>query len=847
MSADAMFRAELIRPVHELLAGHAARQPDRIAFKDARRSLTWAELDRRTARVAGHLVGLGLTRGASAAIYLPNRVEAVESRLAVARASAVGVPLDPHRTDAELGHLLDDCAARLVITGAAQLPQVRRVLAQRPGTVVVLVGDTTELDAVLVGRDAADESLPRYETLAATWSLRDPPRDDLGLDEPAWLLYTTGTTGKPKGVVSTQRAALWATASCNAPLLGLSGRDRVLVPMPLFHTLAHNICVLGVLAVGAGAYITDEPAADEVLRTAREENSTFLVGSPALYQHMVERTRTGGSAPPGLRVCMVAGSPCPPSLHEAFRSRFGVALLDSYGSSETCGAITTNLPHGPYVPGSCGRALPGVTLRLTDPRSGAEAGAGEEGEVWVSSPALMLGYHGRPEATEAVLCDGWYRTGDLARQDANGYLTVTGRLKEVIVRGGENVHPAEVESVLLQVPGVGDAAVGAKPHPTLGEVPVAYLVPGPDGLDVEAVLATCRDELPPPKRPEEVHAIDEVPRDPAGKIARQRLSGLTGRLLWRRSPGPSGRARYGSAADLGLADAEHPLLAAVIERPDTDEVTFTGRLVSGADGLVLSRSADGRTVVPGVVLLDLALHAAGHLGCGRLREFDAVRPLVLPAAGGVQVQVTVGGSDTLGVRAVTVYTRRDSGASGRPWVRQAYGTAAAAGAPPRWQPEVWPPAGAWWVPVDEVFGGHGAFGATGPGGAPAALHGVWRRDDELFVEVRVPEGTPEQGSRFGVHPALLEAVARAELWAGLGGAWDPAGSAADRLGAPDLWRGVTLHAARASVLRARLTAAADGTLGVTAVDAAGAPVLTVDSVRFGALFPAVLQTASATP
>ncbi|MGN5381723.1 AMP-binding protein [Streptomyces lasalocidi] len=661
----------------------------------------------------------------------------------------------------------------------------------------------------------------------------------------AWLLYTTGTTGKPKGVVSTQRAALWATASCNAPLLGLSERDRVLAPMPLFHTLAHNICVLGVLAVGSSTYITDELAADEVLRTAREEDSTFLVGSPALYHHMVERTRTGRFAPLGLRVCMVAGSPCPPSLHEAFRSRFGVALLDSYGSSETCGAITTNLPDGPYVPGSCGRALPGVTLRLTDPRTGAETGAGEEGEVWVSSPALMLGYHGRPEATEAVLWDGWYRTGDLARRDARGYLTVTGRLKEVIVRGGENVHPAEVERVLLQVPGVGDAAVGAKPHPTLGEVPVAYLVPGPDGLDVEAVLATCRDELPPLKRPEEVHAIDEVPRDPAGKIARQRLSGLTGRLLWQRSHGPSGRARYGSAAELGLADAEHPLLAAVIERPDTDEVTFTGRFVSGVDGPGLSRSDDGRTVVPGVVLLDLALHAAGHLGCGR--------------AAGVRSGTTAG--PARGRRRAGAGHRRRGRrpgpaggdgphAPGLRCERLAVGPAgvrhggsrrcAAAVAAGR----VAAAAGAWWVPADEVFGDHGAFGATG---APSALHGVWRRDNELFVEVRVPEGTPEQGNRFGVHPALLEAVARAELWAGLGGAWDPTGSTAHRRGAPGLWRGVTLHAARASVLRARLTAAADGTLGVTAVDAAGTPVLTVDSVRFGAQFPAVLQTASATP
>ncbi len=176
---DAAFRADLIRPVHELLAGHAARRPDRVAFADGRRAVTWAELDRRTARVAYHLADLGLGRGESAVIYLPNRLETVESYLAVTRAAAVGVPLNPQSTDPELALLLDDCAARVVITGAAQLPQVRRVLGDRPDVVVVLVGDESEPGFA----EAAGATLPLWEVLASTWSLRCPPRDDLGLDE----------------------------------------------------------------------------------------------------------------------------------------------------------------------------------------------------------------------------------------------------------------------------------------------------------------------------------------------------------------------------------------------------------------------------------------------------------------------------------------------------------------------------------------------------------------------------------------------------------------------------------------------------------------------------------------
>ncbi|MEV5434281.1 AMP-binding protein [Streptomyces sp. NPDC052701] len=812
------FRADLVRPVHELLARHAADRPGQVAFRDARRSVTYADLDRRTARVAGHLVSLGLARGARAAICLPNRVETVESHLAVARAGAVGVPLDPQATDTELGRLLQDCDARLVVTEAGQLPRMRRVLAERPHTVVVVVGDA---------EDAGE--LPHYETLASTWSLRDPPRDDLGLDEPAWILYTAGADGRPRGVVRTQRTSLWATAACTAPLLGLCPQDRVLWPVPLFHCAAQNLCVLGVTAVGATARLTDGPGAREVLRAAREEDATFLVGVPATYHRLVEGVRAGDAPPAGLRVCVAVGPPCPEPLHEAFRATFGLPLLDGYGSTETGGPVTATLPHEPRVPGSCGVPLPGLTLRLIDPRTGAEATPGEEGEVWVDSPALMLGYHNRPEATEAVLSDGWYRTGDLARQDAAGRLTLTGRLREVIVRGGETVHPGEVEKVVRRVPGVVDAGVCGRPDEALGEVPVAYLVPGPDGVDVDAVLAACREELAPHQRPEELHAVDEVPRDRMGGIARQRLPDLTGRPLWRRArtraPAP---ARSRGAADLGLADAGHPLLAAVFEHPEADEVWLTGRLAAAGAGPWLLRRAGGRAVVPSTVLLELALHAAGRLDCARLLRFDAGVPLVLPEDGGVQVRVAVGAPDARGVRPVTVYGREEAdGTPGRPWRRHAAGTAAPCAGPPSGAlPAVWPPAGARRVPTGELLRA---------GAVTSVLRGVWRRDGDLFAEVAVDEPAAGHGPRFRLHPALLDAVLRPELWrpaAAADGRDAPGGPAArSALWLPVVWTAVTLHAAGSRLLRVRLGSTPDGTRCLDAVNECGDRVLTAASVR----------------
>ncbi|KAF3463544.1 AMP-binding protein [Streptomyces sp. Tu 3180] len=816
---DATFRADLIRPVHELLAGHAARQPDRVAFKDGRRSVTWAELDRRTARVAGHLVGLGLGRAESAVIYLPNRLETVESYLAVTRAAGVGVPLNPRSTDPELAHLLADCAARVVITGAAQLPQVRRVLADRPDVVVILVGDPSEPGFA----EARDETLPLWEVLASTWSLRDPPRDDLGLDEPAWMLYTSGTTGRPKGVVSTQRGSLWATAACNAPLLGLSPQDRVVWPMPLFHAVAHNICVLGVVAVGASARITDGLAAEEVLLRAREEDATFLVGVPTLFHRMVELARSGAVEVPRLRVCMVAGSSCPRSLHEEFRAAFGIGLLDSYGSTETGGAITTNLPGGPYVPGSCGVPLPGLTLRLTDPRTRAEVEPGAEGEIWVSSPALMLGYHRQPEETAAVLSDGWYRTGDLARQDADGYVTITGRLKELIIRGGENIHPREVEQALAAAPGVADAAVAGIPHESLGEVPAAYLVPGPEGIDVEAVLAVCRERLSAFKLPEEIHEIAEVPRNPAGKVVRKELAGLPGRLLWRRNRrAPEPVLRYTGAADLGLDDTGHPLLTACVELPGRQEVVYSGRLTAAGTDPSLLRRTGGGTVLAGSALLELVLYAAGRAGCARVAELAAEDPLVVPREGGVQLRVTVGAADGAGVRRVEVHGRRDAhGAAGRPWTRHATGAVAPGAVPEPDGP------GAVWPPRDARR--EGAGDAAPDDRTPGA---VWRRDDEVFAEVSLPDRAAARDG-FEVHPALLEAA----FAAALGRSPEPAAAVS--------WREVSLYAVDASVLRVRLRAAADGTWAVDAADGAGDPVLTARSVTFAPPARRTVRAASA--
>uniref|UniRef100_UPI0015F0749A class I adenylate-forming enzyme family protein n=1 Tax=Streptomyces phytophilus TaxID=722715 RepID=UPI0015F0749A len=510
-----MLRTELIRPLPELLRAHADRLGSKVAFRDADRSVTYAELEERTGRLAGHLADLRLQPGDRAAILLGNRVEVVESYLAITRAAAVGVPLNPRVTASELAYLLDDSGARVVITEPA-----------RAGLLAALAKDRPHLRVVVTGGGPVPDGAPAdavsYETLAGT-APSAPPRDDLGLDDVAWMLYTSGTTGRPKGVLSTQRNCLWSVAACYVPIPGLSEEDRVVWPLPLFHSLAHIVCVLAVTAVGASARIVDGLAADEILAAIREEEATFLGGVPTMYHYLVQAAREQGFSAPHLRMCLVGGAITTAALRRAFESAFDAPLLDAYGSTETCGSITINWPTGARVEGSCGVPVPGLGVRLVDPETGTDVATGAEGEVWVKGPSVMAGYHNQPEATKDALRGGWYRTGDLARRDEEGYFTVTGRIKELIIRGGENIHPVEVEDVLRRVPGVADVAVAGRPHDVLGEVPVAFVVPGPRGVDLEQLLDRCRERLSYFKVPEEVYEIERIPRTASGKITRHRL------------------------------------------------------------------------------------------------------------------------------------------------------------------------------------------------------------------------------------------------------------------------------------------------------------------------------------
>jgi len=509
-----MLHADLIAPIHALLARHAAARGSKVAYRDARTAVTYATLNERSARLAGHLADLGIKPGETVAMLLPNSVEWIETCFAIARAGAIGVPISYDATEPEIAYRLVDANCRAIVTTGERGDLVARLQGTAPNLATVIATDrgTSRIEVV------------RYADLMAT-PPKSAPRDPDAMHEPAFILYTSGTTGRAKGVLLTVHGMLWIVAACWAPITGLSERDIVLSPLPLFHSYALNLSVLGVLSVGASEYVMERFSTSEAVKLLQTGEFTYLPGVPTMFHYFLQATREARDLTfPNLRLCVSAGAIMPATLNREFEQRFGVPLLDGYGITETSTMVTMNWPSGSRVLGSCGFPVPGLAVRILDPASGRDVALGQEGELIVRGPNVMPGYHNKPEETERALRDGWYHTGDLAKSNENGFLTITGRLKELIIRGGQNIAPAEIEEVVNTYEAVLDCAVVGVPHEHLGEVPALFVVARKDRtIEADALLAHCRAQLSAYKVPYAVHLVAEIPRTGSGKIIRYRL------------------------------------------------------------------------------------------------------------------------------------------------------------------------------------------------------------------------------------------------------------------------------------------------------------------------------------
>jgi acyl-CoA synthetase (AMP-forming)/AMP-acid ligase II len=448
--------------------------------------------------------------GDKVAIYLPNGVDWVETCLAGLRAGAVLVPISYDAAEGEIGYRLTDAGCVAVVTAPARQDLVAKISRE--------AGISPLLIYAGAGASQAGTAIVDLTSGGGT------PLDPHDIDRPSFIVYTSGTTGRAKGVLLSVRGMLWISAACWGPICELSDKDVLLSPLPLFHSYALNLSVLTVLAVGASEHILEKFSPQLVLELMQTGKYTAFPGVPTTFHYLLNRAKECGVERLGkIRLCISAGAIMPATLNTSFEERFKVPLLDGYGITETSTMVTMNWLHGARPMGSCGLPVPGLAVRILDPSTGEDVPFGEEGELIVRGPNLMKGYHNKPAETAAALRNGWYHTGDLAKSDPSGYLTITGRLKELIIRGGQNIAPAEIEEVVIRHPHVLDCAVVGIKHATLGEVPCLFVVARRAELDIASLMDHCRTHLSSYKIPAATHIVAEIPRTGSGKIMRFKL------------------------------------------------------------------------------------------------------------------------------------------------------------------------------------------------------------------------------------------------------------------------------------------------------------------------------------
>jgi len=455
-------------------------------------TLAGAELAARVAGRARALVAAGVRPGDRVAVLLPNSLACAEALLAAALARAAAVPINLRWTAREVDHLLADAEPRLLVAA----PERLAALGLEPPRPPLLSP----------GAQASGPALPA------------PAPEDTAL-----ILYTSGTTGRPKGAMLTHRN-LVANARCIAQWLRFGPGERVLTVMPLFHANAIVIGLLAPLVAGGSAVIAERFHASAFWRTVERHRATTAGTVPTMLALLLAAPDSHPAlGRTSLRFLLTGSAAVPADLVRAFEMRFGVPVVEGYGLTE-CTCRATFNPIERRRPGSCG--LPLGPLRIVD-ADDRDVPPGEVGEIVLRGPHVMRGYFRNPEATAAALRGGWLHTGDLGRLDADGFVHVAGRASELIIRGGENVYPREIEEVLLAHPDVAEAAVVGAPDPLYGEVVDAYVVPRAGRpLDEARVSAWCAARLADFKRPARVTFVAGLPRGPTGKVLKGALGAL---------------------------------------------------------------------------------------------------------------------------------------------------------------------------------------------------------------------------------------------------------------------------------------------------------------------------------
>ena len=476
---------------------------EKTALKLDELEMSYRALETASARVAGLLAQRGIGPGERVGVMLPNVPEFAVVYYGVLRAGGVVVPMNPLLKEREVAFYLGDSGARLVFAwhGFAEAAEAG---AREPGTDCLFV-TPGEFARLLSEVEPAAEPLDRAP------------------DDTAVILYTSGTTGTPKGAELTH-SNLTSNVATVVALHSFSERDVLLGALPLFHSFGQTCSMNATIASGATLSLIPRFDAGRALGIIERDGATVFQGVPTMYSALLHHPERESFNTSTLRVCVSGGASLPAEVLRGFEEAFGCTLLEGYGLSETSPVASSNRPDRERRPGSVGVPIDGVQIRIVD-ENGAEVPIGARGEIVIRGPNVMKGYWGRPDATAETIRDGWFHTGDIGVMDEDGYFFIVDRLKDMIIRGGYNVYPREVEEVLYEHPAVREVAVVGVPDPELGEE-VAAAVALKDGAaaDEDELRDFVKARVAPYKYPRLISFFPDLPKGPSGKIVKREIS-----------------------------------------------------------------------------------------------------------------------------------------------------------------------------------------------------------------------------------------------------------------------------------------------------------------------------------
>lgn len=496
----------------ELLTSTTSRLPDQPVIHFKRAQLTYKELQDKVYNIAAGLKDQGVTKGANVALMMTNRPEYIITYFAILANGGTVVPINPTFKEQEVTYIVNDSEVELLIIEDTAKPVIENAMDHFK-TVKTIINYGDHVDEQFLSWDQLDTSASISEIVP------------LHESDVAQIIYTSGTTGNPKGAMITHGNLNWMAITA-AVYNQLVPSDRVLCVLPLFHAYAKLQGFLAPIAHGCAIYLEERFHPVETLKAIAEHEITIFLGVPTMYAffaqvpHLVEqldfsKLRTAGSG----------GASLPAELLHKTNESFGVSISEGYGLTESTVMLMTTHRSLPKKVNSVGMPLPGIDLRLVDPE-GNEVANHEVGEILFRGPNMMKGYYKKPDETANTIRDGWLYTGDLAYRDDEGYHFIVDRKKDIIIRGGFNIYPREIEELLYQHPAVVECSVIGRPDPVFGEKTVAYVVSKDTELIEDDVRDYLKAKLAEYKVPDYIIFIEEIPKSGTGKILKTALKNL---------------------------------------------------------------------------------------------------------------------------------------------------------------------------------------------------------------------------------------------------------------------------------------------------------------------------------